>query len=407
MNYYKILQAKRCGNVEGLTAYERQFVEYLKKIDIKTITGTLPLTFTAKSGNADDWSISGNDNAGKNILDISSFVDVEQNNVVMTLNDDDATISVYTTDTPTEQTQGRIIFTCQKTGNYLFSGVPTNAPNAFLHNYMWDYSTSARAKKWDKQTNVDNCDKNNPICEVYLKEGVRYGFMTRVQASYGTQTTPVIVSPMVRLDGTSSDFEPYQKGVGERTENILNVYATNSENGYVLSAFLKTDNTTSDNNSFMISEYFPISPNTTYALSSIVNYGMYTAICFYDTNKVFISGKKLYVGGIETANVTTPINAAFYRTSVQISQQVSETAMIVKGSTAPDHYIPYGYQIPVTVSQQGQTDKTVDIFIGDSPLTEGKTVSKQSTGVDLELFEGENTVSTTLYNKPDMTITYK
>lgn len=48
-----------------------------------------------------------------------------------------------------------------------------------------------------------------------------------------------------------------------------------------------------------------------------------------------------------------------------------------------------------------------DIYIGDSPLTEGETVSKSSTGVDIELFEGENTVSTTLYNKPDMEIKYK
>jgi hypothetical protein len=91
--------------------------------------------------------------------------------------------------------------------------------------------------------------------------------------------------------------------------------------------------------------------------------------------------------------------------------------MIVKGSTAPDHYIPYqqgvgeqrvdGYYVPLTISQTGQPNKTVDIYIGDSPLTEGKTVSKQSTGVDIELFEGENTVSTTLYNKPEMEIKYK
>jgi hypothetical protein len=45
-----------------------------------------------------------------------------------------------------------------------------------------------------------------------------------------------------------------------------------------------------------------------------------------------------------------------------------------------------------------------DIYIGDSPLTEGETVSKTSTGVDIELFEGENVVSTTLYNKPTMEI---
>ena len=81
--------------------------------------------------------------------------------------------------------------------------------------------------------------------------------------------------------------------------------------------------------------------------------------------------------------------------------------MLTEGSTVSTTYIPHGYQIPLTVSQQGQPDKTVDIYIGDSPLTEGETVSKSSTGVDIELFEGENTVSTTLYNKPTMEIKYK
>lgn len=100
-----------------------------------------------------------------------------------------------------------------------------------------------------------------------------------------------------------------------------------------------------------------------------------------------------------------------------ISPSDIEGVCIVKGSTAPDHYIPYqqgvgeqrvdGYYVPLTISQAGQTDKSVDIYIGDSPLTEGETVSKTSTGQNIELFEGENTVSTTLYNKPEMEIKYK
>jgi hypothetical protein len=91
--------------------------------------------------------------------------------------------------------------------------------------------------------------------------------------------------------------------------------------------------------------------------------------------------------------------------SIANGQEVD--VMLVKGSTAPTTYIPYGYQIPITVSQQGETDKNYDIYIGDSPLTEGETVSKTSTGQDIELFGGENTVSTTLYNKPTMEIKYK
>ena len=79
--------------------------------------------------------------------------------------------------------------------------------------------------------------------------------------------------------------------------------------------------------------------------------------------------------------------------------------MLRAADTTPE-FIPYGYQVPITVSQD-ETDKNYDIFIGDAPLTEGETVNKTSTGIDIELFEGENTVSTTLTNKPEMTIRYK
>lgn len=37
-----------------------------------------------------------------------------------------------------------------------------------------------------------------------------------------------------------------------------------------------------------------------------------------------------------------------------------------------------GYKIPITVSQQGQTDKNYDIYIGDSPLTSGDYIDYES-----------------------------
>ena len=102
-----------------------------------------------------------------------------------------------------------------------------------------------------------------------------------------------------------------------------------------------------------------------------------------------------------------PNDAKYVRLSLQKTAAGLATCssiVLVEGSTAPTSYIPYGYEIPLTISQTGQTDKNYDIYIGDSPLTEGETVSKTSTGVDIELFEGENTISTTLYNKPSMSI---
>ena len=275
---------------------------------IKTITGTLPLTFTTSetalrswtlhgahmrhtiayppimdypaqifagtAGAADTWTIYGNSSGigerTKNIVDISSFNDIDQNNVVMILNNDNATISVYTTSTPTAQMQGLCNFIVSDTGNYLLSGIPEDAPNSALNSYIWDRDENGRAKAWDKVTDMGNCNKNNQSVEVYLEQGVRYQLRVRVQTSYGKHEEPVIVSPMIRKADTTSDF------------------------------------------------------------------------------------------------------------------------------------IPYGYQVPITVSQDEENYKNYEIFIGDTPLTEGQSVSDTQ---PIEVFEGVSTISTTLTNKPRLDIT--
>ena len=67
--------------------------------------------------------------------------------------------------------------------------------------------------------------------------------------------------------------------------------------------------------------------------------------------------------------------------------------------------ITQGYRIPLQI-KQGTTTKTVDFYIGSAPLTEGQSISKTSTGTEIELYQGENTISTTLGNKPEMKIDY-
>lgn len=65
-----------------------------------------------------------------------------------------------------------------------------------------------------------------------------------------------------------------------------------------------------------------------------------------------------------------------------------------------------GYRIPLQI-KQGATTKTIDLYIGSTPLTEGQSVSKTSTGTDIVLYQGENTISTTLGNKPEMRVKYE
>ena len=64
-----------------------------------------------------------------------------------------------------------------------------------------------------------------------------------------------------------------------------------------------------------------------------------------------------------------------------------------------------GYQIPLLITS-GQQSTPHTIYIGDSPLTEGQSISKTSTGMEIALYQGENTISTTLGNKPEMKIDY-
>jgi hypothetical protein len=93
---------------------------------------------------------------------------------------------------------------------------------------------------------------------------------------------------------------------------------------------------------------------------------------------------------------------------ISLSQQ-NERCIVASGAVAyTDCYGSQGITPAVVIPMdEVYNSHEYDIYIGDTPLTEGETVSKTSTGVDIELFEGENTVSTTLYNKPTMEIKYK
>lgn len=200
--------------------------------------------------------------------------------------------------------------------------------------------------------------------------------------------------------GAANDWTIYgnAEGVGERTANMFNKNAP-----YTLNKYLNTSGVEVSGSTWGISEYIPIEGDTTYTAYNLSGGG--ASACWYDENKNFIGGEAY--SGATSKSFALPANAKYIRLTLRlINPSNVDTLMLIEGTTPPVKYIPFGYQVPIAVSQTGQTDKTVDIYIGDSPLTEGETVSKQSTGVDIELFEGENTISTTLNNKPETSITY-
>jgi hypothetical protein len=214
---------------------------------------------------------------------------------------------------------------------------------------------------------------------------------------------------LVKGSTAPDHYIPYQKGVGERTaqlftdtvgKQVITVAA-----GATFSASISSPMTLAAGRYTI--HYYQSTSMTSNTRNTLSFYTVATGIQTYEsgaTNHHLDAGWYSWTFYIP--------NDGSYQMRIWIvdaSDEVKATNFILtKGETAtPTEYIPHGYQIPIAVSQQGQPDKTVDIYIGDSPLTEGETVTKTSTGVDIELFEGENTVSTTLYNKPTMEIKYK
>ena len=63
--------------------------------------------------------------------------------------------------------------------------------------------------------------------------------------------------------------------------------------------------------------------------------------------------------------------------------------------------ITQGYHVPLDIRSENN-EKHMDIYIGDSPLTEGQSVSRESTGVEIELYRGQSVIDTSLSRKFEM-----
>lgn len=163
-------------------------------------------------------------------------------------------------------------------------------------------------------------------------------------------------------NGTPTPENPVEVlGSGEQTENLFDKSATNTNNGYISDGYLKSDGSKNTNGDYRASEYIAVSPKQSYTLG----YGSALdkpSVCFYDNSKNFISG--VAYSGKRTVPFTTPQNTAFLRLSFRTID--FDKVMLNTGSTLLP-YEPYGYKIPVMVSN-GTNALTTPIYIGNKPL---------------------------------------
>ena len=160
------------------------------------------------------------------------------------------------------------------------------------------------------------------------------------------------------------------------------------------------------------SNTFSILPGEyTFTFNNFENYQF--AYDMRDKNKAYIGG----TGWLKSNTFTLGNDVRYLLIKIKrndngdLTPQEINDIMLVKGSTPPSTYIPYQqgvgqlvndhYEIPLSVN-----GSTVNLTIGNAPLTAGQSISKTSTGVDIATAVGENTISTTLYNKPETAIEY-
>ena len=334
---------------------------------IKTITGVLPLTFTAKGSTAADWVFYGNDDVGENLFDYSQGCDW-------------ASGSNGASYQKIIAKQGDVFTVTSSSALYaLVRGYDAN--DAIISGSAWSTGGTSTYTA--------------PASIAYVKVVFRNFEYSTITAEQKATINEIM---LVKGSTAPDHYIPYQQGVGERTKNLFNINASalvqidtqgTMRFGVSVGALEAGTYTLSfdKDSSSTFSVWIVERKGTTYTQSNSISSSPYTFTLSTDADEVIARTSHQAVTTWEALGLTN--------------------MMFVHGSTAPTTYIPYGYEIPLTISQAGQTDKTYDIYIGDSPLTEGETVTKTSTGVDIELFEGENVVSTTLYNKPTMEIKYK
>jgi hypothetical protein len=179
------------------------------------------------------------------------------------------------------------------------------------------------------------------------------------------------------INANGDDMRQYQiygntGGVGDKTVQLFDKNATDTDNGYVSGAYIRSDGATSVSVHWMITEYIEINQNENYTLDKL-NGGV-AAYCLYDSAKNYISGSNYNDESTITFNSG---NAKYIRFSVVINPELSaynlDVLTFTEGTTPPETFVPFGYEVDISTSD-ATSNTTTPIYIGDDPLEKDEYV---------------------------------
>ena len=209
--------------------------------------------------------------------------------------------------------------------------------------------------------------------------------------------------------GKTENISGIDVGVGEVTENLFD-FADAVPRKYIDANGIEQNSAATDDYiATSHSGYMAVTPNENYTfkakLKRITILDHYITFCWFDSSKTFISrdvnhNTQQYITTYQYTG-TAPANATFCIMNFTGYDNESKF-MFVPGSTPPDHYIPYGYSIPLM-----NTDVvTENLWDNDDFWDNGHASSLNSNmfGYAYNVSPGTYTASTNVIDNVDTSI---
>lgn len=229
------------------------------------------------------------------------------------------------------------------------------------------------------------------------------------------------ISP-IKFKSSGENLENYRiygntvggESVGDRTENLFD------ENSESIPGYLNDGGAIATVPNYPIStyDYINVLPNTNYSYKAFINASPNDSthktirVSYYTNSKVFISRYFEIDKGLTRKTITTPNNCFYVRLSIDDNLR---NVMLWRGSSDVSVYEPYGYRVPVMVSN-GTDTQIVPIYLPEQirkvddeaeyiDFEEQKQHFADGTSVDVTLpalptLSGTNTLSVETNTKP-------
>ena len=177
-----------------------------------------------------------------------------------------------------------------------------------------------------------------------------------------------LISGNTVQSGTPTPDNPIMPiGCGERTENLLDLSLNNWEQGIINTGGGRT------NTDYAIRTIgkIKVEPNTTYTLKNWDTSKFHIAYHQWESDEAYVSDSGwqlkstiVFTTSPKTTLIEFTVRSAKFSVIHPSDIADSSAFSFVLGDVPPDHYIPYGYKLPLTSAGQG-----VDIYLGEVQTT--------------------------------------